>query len=287
MKTLFSKVLERNFEAASVASVKQAVERALGPIPFINWKMDSSWAVIRARSIDPEKEDISLPSTFGSPPAKYTSIGRANLANQPVFYGSFDGRTAMQETKVSVNTECYVSIWEFLKPPVELTTFLNGADSRNDLHQLNNLLPKQLPAGLTGGYTKKSLETAFDLRASAFVKENYAFTARLAHDVIYNNAALTNGLVYPSVVDPYRCNIALNPDFVESSMNVVRIYKMVWSGAFIFRQLARGTPENDFVKWEETGTYERDELDLKYSGSKGPNEIHPSALKVLDEKKAS
>jgi hypothetical protein len=86
------------------------------------------------------------------------------------------------------------------------------------------------------------------------------------------------------VVDPYRCNIALNPKFVAENMHCVRIYKMVWSGAYIFRILARGTNKSNSIVWEQTGSYELDELDRKYSGSNGPNEIHPSALKVFDIK---
>ena len=112
-------------------------------------------------------------------------------------------------------------------------------------------------------------------------------TSKMAHNVIYNKSALSQGLVYPSVIDPYRCNIALNPDFVTNNMQLVRIYKMVWSGAFIFRILARGSPKDGHVVWKKTGSYEWDELDRKYSGSRGPDEIHPSALKVLTERNDS
>ncbi len=284
MKIRFEKVLQRNFDGSSLANVKRAIESALGPIPYINWSINDSWAVIRSRSIDETKEDITNPNAFGSPPPVETSQGRANLVNHPVFYGTFDSRTAMQEIKVPLETECYVSIWEFSVKATHLTVFLDNVDARNDLSDIQSRIPSGLPKGLKGGYTEKSLRAALELRAGAFLSENYSFTSKIAHDVIYNSSASSVGLVYPSVVDPYRCNIAINPDFVGKHMQCVRIYKMVWSGAYIFRILARGTNVNGSIEWKDTGSYEMDELDRKYSGSNGPNEIHPSALKVLNEK---
>ncbi|MCW8965811.1 MAG: RES family NAD+ phosphorylase, partial [Candidatus Pacearchaeota archaeon] len=247
--------------------------------------MNNSWAVIRARHIDNSKEDISNPNTFGAPPPIETSLGRASLINHPVFYGTFDARTAMQEIDVPLDTECYVSIWEFKKETPIATTFLSSVDEKNDLFGVNNLIPKGLPKGLEGGYTIKSLELALKLRASAFTSSNYEFTSKIAHDIIYNNVAKSVALLYPSVVDPYRCNIALNPDYVELNMECVRIYKMIWSGAFIFRVLSRGSLLDNKIVWEDTGSYERDELDRKYSGGHGPDKIHPSALEVLIQKR--
>ena len=283
MNELFDAVLERDFNGASIGEVKRAIENALGPLPFINWPMDNSWAVIRARQIDESREDITDPKTFGSPPSIETSLGRANLINHPVFYGTFDGRTAMQEINVPLQTECYVSTWEFITPP-HVTTFLSNIDKNNDLFAFNSLVPEGLPTGLKGGYTEDSLARALYLRANAFTTKNYEFTSKIAHDIIYNKDAKSDGLIYPSVVDPYRCNIALHPEFVTSNMKCIRIYKMIWSGAFIFRTLSRGSLQGKKIIWEETGTYERDEIDFKYSGSIGPDRIHPSALEVLKQK---
>ena len=283
MKKMFDSVLEKDFNGASIGQVKRAINQALGPLPYINWPMDNSWAVIRARHINESKEDITNPNTFGSPPSIETSLGRANLISHPVFYGTFDGRTAMQEINVPLQTECYVSIWEFSNPP-HVTTFLSNIDKNNDLFKFNSLVPKGLPSGLKGGYTEESLAHALNLRANAFTTKNYEFTSKIAHDIIYNKDAKSVGLIYPSVVDPYRCNIALNPDYVASNMKCIRTYKMVWSGAFIFRMLSRGSLKGNKIDWEETGSYERDEIDHKFSGGHGPDKIHPSALEVLNQK---
>jgi hypothetical protein len=283
IKRKFEHVLKTDFNGASIGQVKRAIESSLGPLPFINWPMDTSWAVIRARQINESREDITQKSTFGAPPDIETSQGRANLVNHPVLYGTFDSRTAMQEIKAPLNSECYVSIWEFKKPPI-ISTFLSTVDLKNDLFGLNKLIPTELPRGLEGGYTIKSLNYALKLRASAFTSSNYEFTSKVAHDVIYNNVAKSVGVLYPSVVDPYRCNIALNPQYVTQEMECVRVYKMIWSGAFIFRILARGSLENGSIHWEKTGSYEFDEIDRKYSGSNGPDQIHDSALEILKQK---
>lgn len=283
MKRKFEHVLKTDFNGASIGQVKRAIKSSLGPLPFINWPMDGSWAVIRARQINESKEDITQKSTFGAPPDIETSQGRANLVNHPVLYGTFDSRTAMQEIKAPLNSECYVSIWEFKKTPI-ISTFLSSVDPKNDLVGLNKLIPTELPKGLEGVYTIKSLNYALKLRASAFTSSNYEFTSKVAHDVIYNNVAKSVGVLFPSVVDPYRCNIALNPQYVNQEMECVRVYKMIWSGAFIFRVLARGSLENGIIHWEKTGSYEFDEIDRKYIGSNGPDQIHDSALEILKHK---
>jgi len=284
MKRKFEGVLKQDFNGASIGQVKRAINLALGPLPYINWLMDKSWAVIRARHINESNEDITKPDTFGAPPAIETSQGRANLVNHPVFYGTFDARTAMQEIDVPIHTECYVSIWEFKKNAPTVTTFLSSIEEKNDLIGLKKNIPKEFPKDIKGGHTKKSLRSALKLRASAFTTSNYEFTSKIAHDIIYNNDAVSAGLIYPSVVDPYRCNIALNPDYVRFNMKCVRIYKMVWSGAFMFRMLSRGSLQDNKIIWKETGTFELDELDHKYSGGHGPDNIHPSALEIFNKK---
>ena len=284
MKAEFKKVLQKDFSSVSIEDVERAMLEALGPLPHINWPMDKSWAVIRARFVDETKEDTTNPSTFGAPPPQYTSLGRANLVNHPVFYGSFDSRTAMHEIKVDIDTECYVSLWKFKKDTPHVTTFLSSVDEKNDLSELQKKIPKRVPKGLKGGYTTSSLSLGLKLRANAFTESNYEFTSKIAHGIIYHSNAKSQGLIYPSVIDPYRCNIALHPDYVTDNMECVRVYKMVWSAAFIFRVLSRGTLKDNKIVWEETGTYEMDELDYKYSGSNGPNEIHPKALEVLNQK---
>lgn len=288
MKKKFDHVLKMDFNGSSIGQVQRSINGALGPLPYINWPMDNTWSVIRARYIDETLEDITDLKAFGAPPPVETSQGRANLVNHPVFYGTFDSRTAMQELNVPLDSQCYVSIWEFKNDTPKLTTFLSGVDEKNDLFGVNNLIPKGVPTGLKGGYTRRSLEYALKLRAGAFVSSNYSFTSKIAHNVIYNNVALSNGLLYPSVVDPYRCNVALHPEFVATNMECVRIYKMIWSGAFIFRVLSRGSIKNEKVVWEDVGSYEDDDIDRKYQGGgNGPNEIHPSALEVLKQKNGS
>jgi hypothetical protein len=64
MKRKFEHVLKSDFNGASIGQVKRAIEDSLGPLPFINWPMDSSWAVIRARQINDSKEDTTQQSTF-------------------------------------------------------------------------------------------------------------------------------------------------------------------------------------------------------------------------------
>ncbi len=83
IRRMFRKVLEEDYNGASIGKVKRAMKAALGPLPYTNWPMDKSWAVIRARDIDESIEDITKPDTFGAPPIVETSQGRANLVITP------------------------------------------------------------------------------------------------------------------------------------------------------------------------------------------------------------
>lgn len=284
MKKRFAKLVKTDFNGTSIGIVKRALRDALGPLPEINWPMNDTFAVTRARTIDETKEDITNPITFGAPPSIETSQGRANLVNFPVFYGTFDARTAMQEIKVPLDTECYVVIWEFESAVPTVTTFLSNAEKSNDFWKLNDRLPKRPHTMLKGGYTKSSFYQGMKLRAELFTHENYDITSKIAHDIVHNNSSRSHGILYPSVIDPYRCNIALNPGFVAAHMRCAVVYKMVWSGAFIFRTLARGKNENGVMVWKETGSWEFDDSDSKYIGGHGPDNIHPSALKVWTDR---
>ena len=282
--TAYRRLVRSDFTDQSPKEANAAVTAALGPLPSVNWNFDNSWGIIRARQIDESKEDISKLAAYGPPPAHLTPEGRANLSEQPAFYGTFDARTAMQELKVPKNSECIVSMWEFKAAPAAVTTFLRHTESKNDLYSLDVRLRDSIPANLTGIYSSSSFKRAMLHRSSIFTQDNYALSSRLAHHATYDNAFETCGIIYPSVIDPYRNNVALHPDYVSANMQCVRLYKMVWSGAFIFRMLARGTPQDDHsVLWEETGTFEKDALDHKYAGGHGPDNIHPNALRVLKE----
>ena len=283
MRREFSRLLKTDFNQKSIGQVKRALRGVLGPLPEINWPMNRSWAVIRARVVDESTEDISNPTTFGAPPEFETTQGRANLVNFPVFYGTFDARNAMHELEVALGTECFISIWEFEKRTPIATTFLSGAASKNDLAILQERLPQFPLAQMTGGYTHSSLAKGLELRAKAFTSGNYEFTSKIAHDIIHNHSAKSDGLIYPGAKDPYRCNIALHPKFVSENMRCVLVYKYVWSGAFIFRMLARATNDGGVLNWKPTGSFEMNELDHKYNGSNGPENIHPSAMDVFHQ----
>ena len=276
--------IEKDFSNETPEATYNLFRNALGPYPETIWEVNSSVAFVRARTVDEQKEDITLPTTFGAPPSKYTKVGRANMRGAPVFYSSFDSRVAMHEIKVPLDTVCYVSIWENIGELPKLATYINAVHAKNDFSDLSKRLPLNRPKNLEKVYSKGSFKMAMTKRSKLFREENYNLSSRIAHQAIFLGNPDVSGILYPSVIDKYRCNVALNPKFVIQNYRPIRLYKMVWSGAFIFRVLARGTLRNDKIIWEETGTYELDSLDNKYSGSRGPKEIDKKALKVLYNK---
>lgn len=281
----YKNLLRQDLSGLSVIEIESKLKEVLGPLPQINWPINKSFSVIRARYVDPDKEDITDPATFAAPPSHKTDQGRANIEHHPAFYGSFDARTAMQEIKVPKNTECYVSIWEFKTKPPTLTTFLSRVEAKNHFASLYDNVPIVPPKNLEDIYTRSSFKRAMQLRAKLFTSPGYEVTSRIAHNINYNKSAQSDGILYPSVIDPYQCNVALSPKFAEQHMECVLVVRQVWSGAFIFRTL--GGAEMNGAKLDWKGVQDFDittGFAGKYmGGGRGPTEIHPSALEVLKE----
>lgn len=284
IKKRYRSLLRKDFSGIEPRAASKLVERTLGPLPHVNWPFNKSFGVVRARMVDEEREDISKLSIFGAPPSEFASLGRANLPGYPVFYGSFDGRTAMQEIKVPIGSKCFVSIWEFESDVPTVSAFLQHAEIKNDFSKIDLGRRKGFPSHLNRIYTPSSFYSAMKLRSLLFTGDNEAISARLSHDIIFDGYAKSDGVLYPSVIDQFRCNVALHPEFVSRHMRCVMILQQIWSGAFIFRTVARGFPDGAKVEWKKTGDWESDDIYRKYLGSFGPDEIHPNALKVLYDK---
>jgi len=281
----YKRLLRQDLTGLTVVEIEDKIKDVLGPLPQLNWNINKDLSIIRARYVDKKKEDITNPATFAAPPSQLTGLGRANIEHHPAFYGSFDSRTAMQEIKVPKETECYVSIWEYKTKTPVLTTFLNRVESENQFASLYDKVPIVPPENLKDIYTSSSFKRAMQLRAKLFTSPEYEVTSRLAHNIIYNQSAHSDGILYPSVIDPYQCNIALSPKFVEEHMECVLVIRQVWNGAYIFRTLGGAEVSDGKLDWKGLQEFNtKSEMARKYlAGGRGPNEIHPSALEVLKE----
>lgn len=79
-----------------------------------NAEMMNSLLTFRVRrDLNKEKEDITNPNSFTYPPNKYCNYnGRANIKGNSVFYGAFDSKTAVIETKPEKKQIQYFTTWK-------------------------------------------------------------------------------------------------------------------------------------------------------------------------------
>lgn len=202
-------LLAQDFGKASVNDVIRSVQDAFGIIPTIGNLRSGPFAVVRARKIDPARENIRDFRSFGPPPISETSQGRANIVGYPVMYATTDARTAMREISAIPGEEYYVSIWEKnISVPMSISLYTWHASDEVDLRKWVDdamefvikdlkILPKD----------RKKFLHAMTLRSSLFTMDQYDISSRLAHGLMFNNSQSSNAIIYPSVTSRFKCRI--------------------------------------------------------------------------------
>lgn len=271
-------LLSKNFSGTSVNEVIRSVEKTYGLLPTIGNQISSSFRLIRAREINPEREDITNKLTFGPPPIQETREGRANIVGYPVLYGATSARTAMREINAEPGKEYFVSIWDKKADAEPLLISLyalhaEGGTIQDPSSKFINEWVKNATEFLIrelriNKSSRKTFMHAIKLRSSLFTMSHYGISSRLAHSLLFDNTNRCNGIVYPSVADDRQVCFAISPDYAYQSMSLVRIYKMVFSEGWIFRSLARAIPDKDngLLDWQNTGEYEIDDEEREYMG---------------------
>lgn len=192
-------------------------------------------AFFRVRELD-SFTNINLFAEHSYPPINITKFGRCNFPNHPVFYCSNNPLVALLEVvkeKDFVKKNYCVSSWELVdgKEDFVFQNFLHteldkknyfGALRDSEMEKVNepfkNLLNEEQKAGF--------LTLIKFLHDSFITSNNYSLSASLAHRTIFSKHKLsTDILMYPSIQTRFKgVNMAINPNFVDSSMQLKRLY---------------------------------------------------------------
>ena len=262
-------LIKEDFSNASIYEVSQAVQKAFGILPTIGNQLTGKFAVIRARKINLEKEDIDNPSTFGAPSIDLTGKGRANLIGYPVFYAATDSRTSMREINAIDGDEYFVSVWEKNpEVPIQIALYTLHASKETDLgNWVKDAMRFTMKKMQTLPKNRATFSHAMKLRSALFTSETYDISSKISHKLLYDRSQAADAIIYPSVVEEGRCCFAVLPSFVKKHFTLVRCYRMLFSPppATNCRLMARGNLDGNKLTWEETGQFELDEIDYKYS----------------------
>lgn len=173
---------------------------------------------------------------YSYPPPFYTTNGRCNFRNHPIFYCSNNPITALLE--VVRNTDykskkfC-ISTWSLINNNKD---FIMGSFLQSKLHPLNlfqqfadNLIDKideTFEHQLTESQ-KLGIIEFYNFLDSKFIEDtDYSISAYLSHKKLYANHNYASDMViYPSVqTEAKSVNFAIHPNFVDNCMNIERFY---------------------------------------------------------------
>jgi hypothetical protein len=233
----FNLVLERCQGLTDYDQIRQTINKTFYNFPLLGEPFDQgdrSMYLYRVTPVYPNI-DILHPRSFSYPPKEKTTLGRANLAGCPVFYGALNPITALREMKnvLKPGETFYLSEWkiDFTQETVAHTLFNNTVTTSSKVlatksaqHQMElvSQLLKDVPDSAKEGF-KQLLIRLGDL-FSLPGKENYNVTSAYAHEVLYESHErglpwTVSMLIYPSVeVNHNGVNVAIHPRLVESDM---------------------------------------------------------------------
>ncbi len=188
--------------------------------------------IFRARVLHPEEDD-TLINTFSYPhPTLCNKNGRANIANNPVFYGSARSLGAILETKPETGDEIYLSVWKVnCDREVQFTSFVSQDVKEDSLwfehaQLINNFFTAESKKNRPS--KEKQLKFLFESIQEIFVteKENYPLSSWISNQILYCNNEI-DFIRYPSVYPHnYNCNMAFRPNFIDKYFVFDRVYKI-------------------------------------------------------------
>jgi hypothetical protein len=193
----------------------------------------------RTREID-TISNINLIREHSYPPINLVRMGRCNFPKFPVFYCSDNPMTALIEVikdNNGINKKFCVSKWELIESEEQLVfeSFLQtNLPDENQYNFLKENLQRNINTPFIKSFDKKLdkdkeegiLEYLKYLDTSFILDKDYSLSACLAYRSLYaEHNFRTDILLYPSVQSGKKgINMALNPNFVENSLKLTRLY---------------------------------------------------------------
>ncbi|MFN3445764.1 MAG: RES family NAD+ phosphorylase, partial [Bacteroidia bacterium] len=239
----------------------------------------------RARAIDTSKEDITQFRTFSYNPNKSAVIqGRSNIQGHPVFYGALSEATAICESsdKIEEGQELFISKWCIKKEKNYgfVNLIFNNEPILGEMvysfnkHRLDRM--KKM-FDMYEEEKKAALQLFLTGVSNFFLRDNYKASSFLGHYYLYDEVTNLDNfkadlIIYPSVKSKYNSfNIAIRPDFVDSSMELmevkkIRVNKFDDGGGAHVSLLNTGTPKNGKIQWYKNRVLLPENMRIKRMG---------------------
>jgi hypothetical protein len=283
------------------------LKQSLPYFPNIQFSYTSyPMTIYRARVISKDsQEDITNPKTFSYPPKeKAATYQRASVPGFPVFYGTMDAKTAMEELwansvePIKKGDQFYLSEWK-IKQDVLCTfnclTFSEITGEKHLIGEMTERVSYSLKAILANTPPKfrEAQIYLYNKISQLFLTGKYLQSGPIAYKILFDSNPTDkapDGILYPSCSNHYESiNCAFHPDFVDQNMTMEIVRKMSFE-EFTEQEAHSlvhyfGTIESDEVVWKNNkiemyGKYKMT-LDLSL---KWPDEILENAQLFVRDK---
>ena len=208
----------------------------------------SGHSFYRARSLG-ENEDPSNIKAHSYPPSNYTSLGRANVPQLPVFYASDCFTTSLLEFLNTGQAKelVYVSEWK-LNKGIDLPTFPLGEDPFKVVSNSLEIF-KEYDTSIHNAI-KEIFETYSILYR---LKSNYSFSAAFSYFLLYE-FGLYNMIEYPSVVTQGQSTCyAVNSEFFDNNFHLHRVFRVRIHDTFELGDLEGNVNPNVLLTFIDSG----------------------------------
>jgi len=183
---------------------------------------------------DNKNETIRDLKLLKYPPSEsVTKIGRANLKNQSILYGTFILPTAVFELKPTIGDLVTISVWTLKNTNTSLVVFpiidYNKCSDFQLLKEFDKAL-RDLPEGLKDIIISDNciIAKCFSKFVEKGKSTNYLFSASYADSIFKYNGGEIEAIIYPSVQDPVNsANIAIKPQAFDDKYRISEIRECI------------------------------------------------------------
>jgi hypothetical protein len=229
------------------AALMQDFRNSIGLSILVSQKRDFEQWYFRARL--GAVNDETNPNEFSYPPANLVDLGRCNLAQKPVFYGSEQPSVALTEVGFTDSSTCYLSLWRSGDNHPNYAQFFWDRNPVNERMRIHYEARKENLLKIRPHETSKAVLSLLHLTTKMFLGEDDIIAAAFAHDALYNSDEY-DGIEYPDAKSRSSYNFALHPRFADR-LHLDSVYELVGQPNEQIERKRIGFVVDDKLEWRE------------------------------------
>jgi hypothetical protein len=190
-----------DLKTATLSQVRQCLDPAFGVI-VANHVCNLGLPLFRVRPLESDEEHSEVVSLLAPPPHKVHRMGRLNDAGESMLYAAFDPVTAIRESRIRGGQRFSLTVLSLAQRPV-----FHNSSIRLGLEPPS--CTKRLSAAMRASAERLHLFIRSEITKTVGVGDEHEYKATCVITQFLLGDPNKDSIVYPSVFDPNRTNIAL------------------------------------------------------------------------------